>query len=246
VRLSRPQFRRLLAEPDVAETIMPAFILRRVGCIQHAQGAVTLLRSREAGVADALRSERFLARNGYPLRVLDAAEAEAVALLGANGLGPHDLPVVLCGAGRVLRRPSDLAPADYLGLTEPLEPGAVFDVAVVGAGPAGLAAAVYAASEGLSTVVLEAEAPGGQAGTSSKIENYLGFPTGISGAALAGRAQIQAQKFGTRVALPRRAARLDCRTRPYAVHLDSAWRCARAVVVATGARYRRLEHLPCV
>jgi hypothetical protein len=124
VRLSRPQFRRLLAEPDVAETIMPAFILRRVGCIQHAQGAVTLLRSREAGVADALRSERFLARNGYPLRVLDAAEAEAVALLGANGLGPHDLPVVLCGAGRVLRRPSDLAPADYLGLTEPLEPGA--------------------------------------------------------------------------------------------------------------------------
>jgi thioredoxin reductase (NADPH) len=247
LRLNRAQFRRLLAaEPDIAETIMRAFILRRIGFIQHGQGGVALIRSRESGIGDALRIERFLVRNGYPVRVLDAsADAEAAALLAAQRLGPDDLPVVLCGPGRVLQRPSNAELAACLGLTERLEAGAVFDVAVVGAGPSGLAAAVYAASEGLSTLVLEAEAPGGQAGTSSKIENYLGFPTGISGGALAGRAQVQAQKFGARIAVACPVLRLDCAVHPFALHLEDGTAVrARAVVLATGARYRRLDHLP--
>jgi thioredoxin reductase len=146
---------------------------------------------------------------------------------------------------RMLARPSNRQLADCLGIAEDLPEDAVFDLAVVGAGPSGLAAAVYGASEGLRTVVLEAEAPGGQAGTSSKIENYLGFPTGISGQALAGRAQIQAQKFGARIAVPRTMAGLDCDQRPYVLRLDDrAVVRARAVVIATGARYRGLEHLP--
>jgi thioredoxin reductase (NADPH) len=145
----------------------------------------------------------------------------------------------------VLRRPSNAELADCLGFAERFGPGDLFDVAVVGAGPAGLAAAVYAASEGLSTVVLEAEAPGGQAATSSKIENYLGFPTGISGQALAGRAQVQAQKFGARLAVARSVARLDCARRPHELTLDDGTVLrARSVVVATGARYRRLDQVP--
>jgi thioredoxin reductase (NADPH) len=247
-RMSRPQFRRLLAaEPDIAETIMRAFILRRVGLMQHAQGAVTLVASRSRHAGDGLRVQRFLSRNGYPLRVLDLEHdgAAARAVLDANGgLGADDLPVVVCGPNRVLRNPTNAELADCLGISEPIEPGAVFDVAVVGAGPSGLASAVYAASEGLRTLVLETEAPGGQAGTSSKIENYLGFPTGISGQALAGRAQVQAQKFGARIAVPRTVARLDCDKRPYALFLDDGAEVrAKAVVIATGARYRRLGHL---
>ena len=246
-RMSRPQFRRLLAaEPDIAETVMRAFILRRVGLMQHAQGAVTLVASRSHGAGDGLRLQRFLSRNGYPLRVLDLESdgAAARAVLEANGFGPEDVPVVVCGPGRVLRKPSNAELADCLGIAEEIPAGAVFDVAVVGAGPSGLASAVYAASEGLGTLVLEAEAPGGQAGTSSKIENYLGFPTGISGQALAGRAQVQAQKFGARIAVPRSAARLDCERRPYALSLDDGTEVrAKAVVIATGARYRRLGHL---
>jgi thioredoxin reductase (NADPH) len=246
-RMSRPQFRRMLtAEPDIAETIMRAFILRRVGLMQHAQGAVTLVASRFRAVGDGLRVQRFLSRNGYPLRVLDLENdaSAAQALLEANGLGPDDLPVVVCGPHRVLRNPTNAELAECLGISEEIEPGAVFDVAVVGAGPSGLASAVYAASEGLRTLVLEAEAPGGQAGTSSKIENYLGFPTGISGQALAGRAQVQAQKFGARIVVPRTVARLDCDRRPYALQLDDGSQVqAKAVVIATGARYRRLGQL---
>lgn len=243
-RLNRAQFRRLLAaEPDIAEIIMRAFILRRVGLIEHAQGAATLVASREVGVGDSLRLQRFLKRNGYPVRVMDVdTEEEARALLAAEGLSRDDVPVAFCGRGAVLSRPSNLEMARALGILEMLPEDTVFDVAVVGAGPAGLAAAVYAASEGLSTVVLESEAPGGQAGTSSKIENYLGFPTGISGQALAGRAQIQAQKFGARIGVPRTVTRLDCESRPYGLDLDDGSRIeARTVVVATGARYRRLD-----
>ncbi|GAA0576152.1 FAD-dependent oxidoreductase [Craurococcus roseus] len=246
-RMNRAQFRRLLtAEPDIAETIMRAFILRRVGLMQHAQGAVTLITSRSGSVGHGLRLQRFLSRNGYPLRVLDLEqdEAAAQAALEASGFGEDDLPVVVCGPHRALSNPTNAEVADCLGISEEIEPGAVFDVAVVGAGPSGLASAVYAASEGLRTLVLEAEAPGGQAGTSSKIENYLGFPTGISGQALAGRAQVQAQKFGARIAVPRTVARLDCDRRPYALTLDNGSEVrAKAVVIATGARYRRLDHL---
>jgi thioredoxin reductase (NADPH) len=165
-RMSRPQFRRMLtAEPDIAEIIMRAFILRRVGLMLHAQGGVTLVSSREHARRDGLRLERFLRRNGYPLRVLDleSDEAAARAVLKPDGLGADDLPVVVCGPGRTLRNPTNAELAACLGISEGIEPGAVFDVAVVGAGPSGLASAVYAASEGLRTLVLEAEAPGGQA-----------------------------------------------------------------------------------
>ena len=247
IRFNRPAFRRLLAaEPDIGELIMRAFILRRVAFIEHGQAGVTLLTSREDGVGHSVRIQRFLSRNGYPFRVLHVdrpgAEAEeAAGILDRAGLGHADLPVLLCGE-RPLRQPSNAELGACLGLTETLEPGRVFDVAVVGAGPAGLAAAVYAASEGLGTVVLEAEAPGGQAATSSRIENYLGFPTGISGGALAGRAQVQAQKFGARIAVPRAVLRLDCGAVPFALHLDDQSVVqARAVVIATGARYRTLD-----
>ena len=250
VRMNRAAFRRLLAaEPDIGEVVMRAFILRRVGFIEHGQAGVTLVASRHEGVGDSLRIQRFLGRNGYPVRVLDVDKPgiegdEARAVLTACGFGTDDLPVVVCGPDRVLRVPGNAELGACLGLTEAIEPDCVFDVAVVGAGPAGLASAVYAASEGLSTLVLEAEAPGGQAATSSRIENYLGFPTGISGGALAGRAQIQAQKFGARIAVPRSVVRLDCAARPYALHLDDGTAVqARAVVIATGASYRKLDHL---
>lgn len=254
-RLSRAQFRRLLAaEPDIGEVVMRAFMLRRLGLIEHDQAGVTLITSRHDGAGDSLRIQRFLGRNGYPVRVLDFDHAgsegeEAKRLLDVHKLGSEALPVVVCGhdgAGseRVLTAPSNAKLGACLGLTEILEPGRVYDVAVVGAGPAGLAAAVYAASEGLSTVVLEAEAPGGQASTSSRIENYLGFPTGVSGQTLALRAQVQAQKFGARLVLPRAVVRLDCGGRPYALHLDDGTAVrARAVVIATGASYRKLDHL---
>ena len=249
-RLDRAQFRRMLAaEPDVAEIVMRAFILRRAGFISHGQAAVTVVGSRRDG--DRLRVQQFLGRNGHPFLTVDTDGPDTdgthgTDLLVERGLDPTQLPVVLCGPNVVLVRPSNVELGVALGISEPLDPDAVSDVVVVGAGPAGLAAAVYAASEGLGTLVLEAEAPGGQAGTSSRIENYLGFPTGISGQALADRAQIQAQKFGARIAVPRRVERLRTDTGsdegPYVLDLDDGSSVrARTVVVATGARYRRLD-----
>jgi thioredoxin reductase (NADPH) len=243
IRTRRAQFRRLLAaEPDIAEIIMRAFILRRVGMLEHEQAASTVIGPEALG--DTLRIYRFLDRNGYPVRLLDVERhgIEAEEMLRRHGLRSDDLPVVITAYAQVLRNPTNRELAVAVGLVESLTPDHVYDVAVVGAGPAGLAAAVYAASEGLSTIVLEAEAPGGQAGTSSKIENYLGFPTGISGEALAGRAQVQAQKFGARLAVPRRVLRLGCDERPYTLDLDDGEHVrARTVVIATGARYRKLE-----
>ena len=242
VRVRRADFRRLVAtEPDIGELIMRAFILRRVGLIVHGQGGVELVGPGHH--ADTLRLQRFLTRNGYPHRVLDTeGDADADGFLACFHLAPEQLPVVVLPGRELLRNPSDAALADALGLTETLDPGQVFDVAVVGAGPAGLAAAVYAASEGLTTIVLESVAPGGQAGTSSKIENYLGFPTGISGQALAGRAQAQAQKFGARLAIARTARGLTCGETPFRLRLDDDEPVsARAIVIATGARYRKLD-----
>jgi thioredoxin reductase (NADPH) len=150
--------------------------------------------------------------------------------------------VVVCSDDSVLRNPTNAQLADALGLTEELDASIVYDIAVIGAGPGGLAAAVYGASEGLTTIVLEAMAPGGQAGTSSKIENYLGFPTGISGQALAGRAQVQAQKFGARLAISRSVVGVDCDVRPFKLTLDDGTQVlARAIVIASGARYRTLD-----
>jgi thioredoxin reductase (NADPH) len=242
VRVGRAAFRRLVTgEPDIGETIMRALILRRVGFILHGQGGVVLIGLGHD--ADTLRMQRFLTRNGYPHRLLDTeVDPDAGGFLSCFGLEASELPVVIVPGKRVLRNPPTSLLADELGLTEAIDPGRVYDLAVIGAGPAGLAAAVYAASEGLDTIVIEALAPGGQAGTSSKIENYLGFPTGISGQALAGRAQVQAQKFGARLAIAHTATGLDCTRPPYRVLLDDQRVVtARAVVVATGARYRKLE-----
>jgi thioredoxin reductase (NADPH) len=242
-RLSRAQFRRMLAaEPDVAEIVMRAFILRRAGFVAHGHAAVTLVGSHRS--ADTLRLQRFLTRNGHPVETLDPGDPGAAERLDEAGIDAADTPVAFCGPHRTLVRPSTAELAACLGISEQLDPTQVVDVAVVGAGPSGLAAAVYVASEGLSTVVLESEAPGGQAGTSSRIENYLGFPTGVSGQSLAERAQVQAQKFGARIAVPRHAVALHTDERPYAVELDDGTALrARTVVLATGARYRKLEHL---
>ncbi len=242
LRVRHGDFRRLVSgEPDIGELIMRAFILRRVGLVLHGEGGVVLIGP--AHGADTLRLQRFLTRNNYPHRLIDSAtDRGAEGLLGSFAITPEQLPVVIAPGDRVWRNPPTAALADDLGLTEALDSLRVYDVAVVGAGPAGLAAAVYAASEGLDTIVVEGTAPGGQAGTSSKIENYLGFPTGISGQALAGRAQVQAQKFGARLAVSRNVTRLDCETRPYRLHLEDGQAVsACAVVVATGARYRKLD-----
>ncbi len=242
LRVKRADFRRLVStEADIGEIVMRAFILRRVGLIRHVHGGVVVVGP--AHSADTLRLVQFLSRNAYPHRLLDTEhDTEAGGFLDCFSLSAADLPVVIAPGHRVLRNPTLAQMADDLGLTETFDHAKVFDLAVVGAGPAGLAAAVYGASEGLQTIVIESMAPGGQAGTSSKIENYLGFPTGISGQALAGRAQVQAQKFGARLALSRAVVGLDCDELPYALKLDDGERIrARAIVVATGARYRKLD-----
>jgi thioredoxin reductase (NADPH) len=241
LRVKRADFRRMMsAEPDIGETVMRAFILRRVGLINHEQAGVTLVGPGHS--ANTVRIETFLERNGYPLHHIDTEkDADAGGFLECLQLTEADLPVVVA-EGVALRNPSNAALSDALGLTIEIDTDHVHDVAVVGAGPAGLAAAVYAASEGLDTLVIEGTAPGGQAGTSSKIENYLGFPTGISGQALAGRAQVQAQKFGAKLLVSRSAEGIDCTGSPFGIKLcDGRTVLARAVVVATGARYRRLD-----
>lgn len=224
IRVRRPDFRRLLAsESDLAEILMRAFILRRVGFIVHAYAGVELAGAGHSG--DTLRIQQFMRRNGYPYRLLDTeSDTEAAGFLSCFGLSEGELPVVVLPGKVILRNPSNTELAGALGLVEVLDPDKVYDVAVVGGGPAGLAAAVYAASEGLSTIVLESIAPGGQAGTSSKIENYLGFPTGISGQALAGRAQSQAQKFGAQLAIARTVTGLDCAAQPEWVRVPSSCR----------------------
>jgi thioredoxin reductase (NADPH) len=235
----------VVGSAEVGEVIMRAFILRRVGFIQGG-GAGSVLVGRP-GAPDLVRLQGFLARNGYPYTVLDAsAEAAGRAVAERLGVQPEELPLMICPNGTVLKRPSDAEAAVCLGITPDLDPETIYDVAVVGAGPAGLATAVYAASEGLSVLVLDESAFGGQAGASARIENYLGFPTGISGQALAGRAFSQALKFGAEIAIPLEVALLDCggpgrrSGDPLRLELtdDRAVR-ARTVVVASGARYRR-------
>ncbi|GAB5486295.1 MAG: hypothetical protein Pars93KO_27290 [Parasphingorhabdus sp.] len=220
---------------------MRAFILRRVGLIQHAQGGVTVIGRKQDAVT--LQIDRFLTRNGYPHRMLDIdVDEDSASAMEGFSINRNDLPVVILPDGKLVKSPSDKELADALGLTEELHPDHLYDLAVIGAGPSGLAAAVYGASEGLETIIVEKLAPGGQAGTSSKIENYLGFPTGISGQALAGRAQIQAQKFGAKLAISRNAVGLDCDGDYNKVKLEGDEAiCARALVIATGASYRKLN-----
>lgn len=241
VRVRRADFRSMIvAEPDIGEIVMRAFILRRVALMQHQQGAVTLVGP--ARSADMVRINAFLTRNGYPHRTIDSAsDPDAAAFLQGFGLSSDDLPVVI-SEDQILRNPSAHDLADALGVAVAIDHDRVHDVIVVGAGPAGLAAAVYAASEGLDTLIIESTAPGGQAGTSSKIENYLGFPTGISGQALAGRAQVQAQKFGARLAVSRAAQSLDCSDGAFTLRLeDGTVARSRVVIAASGARYRKLD-----
>jgi thioredoxin reductase (NADPH) len=240
-RLSPPQFRRLLAaEPDIANVVMQAFILRREGLILHGHTPVQIIAPQRS--AESLQLQQFLTRNRHPyLLAHPESDPEAASRLSELGLTIEDTPVVLCGGGRAVVSPTARELGDTLGIAESLHPSHVADVVVVGAGPAGLAAAVYSASEGLDTVVVEGHAPGGQASTSSRIENYLGFPLGISGADLAHFAQVQAQKFGAHIIVPREVVRLRTDSRPYALELDDGTVVrGHTVVLATGARYRRL------
>ena len=241
LRVPRDKFQTMLTgEPDIAEIVMRAFILRRTGLIQHEQGGVLVIGDEHDG--ETLRIMRFMTRNGYPHRHLGTADPEVAREFPGEDFASGMLPAVVLPGRQILHNPKTPALADALGLTEPFDPAEVFDVAIVGAGPGGLAAAVYAASEGLKTIVLEGTAPGGQAGTSSKIENYLGFPTGISGQALAGRAQAQAQKFGARLAIARAVEKLECAADPFVLRLEGDEVVnARSVIVASGARYRKLD-----
>ena len=241
LRITRNGLQRLMrAQGDIANLITQATIWRRIGILGEATGGVVLMG--DAGDPETIQLQRFLIRNNYPHSIVEAPMEEAALL--DDGLTDIDptLPAVALTDGRTLYRPTITELADELGITELPDPEMIYDVTVVGAGPAGLAAAVYAASEGLCTIVIEGTAPGGQAGTSSKIENYLGFPTGISGQRLASRAQLQALKFGVRFAISREvvtAEQIDCihkLTLAGGIPVRS-----RSVVVASGAQYRKLS-----
>jgi len=225
---------------SLSELFMRAFILRRVGLIESQQGDVVLVGSTHS--AGTLRLQQFLTRNGFPYVNLDVDQDSSVhGLLEHFHVKLEEIPVVLCRGAVVLKNPSNEEVAACLGMNVQIDDVRVRDMIVIGAGPAGLAAAVYGASEGLDVLVLETGTPGGQAGSSSKIENYLGFPTGISGLALAGRALVQAQKFGAEIRTAYTALRLHCQERPYAIEYahEQVVR-ARTLIVATGAEYRQL------
>lgn len=233
----------VIGSADVGEIIMRAFILRRVGLIDTGAGSVLI---GQPGNAALSRLQGFLSRSAYPYVVMDSsAEGEGRALVERLGIVAHELPLMVCPNGTVLKNPTDSEVATCLGMTPALTPGKIYDVAVVGAGPAGLATAVYAASEGLEVIVIDERSVGGQAGASSRIENYLGFPTGISGQALAGRAYNQALKFGAEMILPVEVKGLALpETRADVLTLELSGDRAvksRTVVIASGARYRRPE-----
>jgi len=235
----------LIAEADLGERIMRALILRRVALLETGAGGPVIVGPPDNG--DVLRLAVFLRRNGYPHLQLDPdKDTEARGLIERFHIEPGELPIVLCPNGQMLRNPSEVSLARCIGMVRPVDPNRVYDVAVVGAGPAGLATAVYAASEGLSVIVADCRSFGGQAGASARIENYLGFPTGISGMALMARAYNQAQKFGAEIVIPTESEALEIARKTgecsFALRLGGADRArARAVVIASGARYRRLN-----
>jgi len=239
IELDREQLLALVqTDSELSELIMRAFILRRVELIAHGLGNVVLIGSNHC--AGTLRVKEFLTRNGHPYSYIDLdRDADVQDLLDRFHITAADVPVLICRGEVVLRNPTNQQIAGCLGFNEAIDQTQIRDVVIVGAGPAGLAAAVYAASEGLDVLVLETNAPGGQAGSSSKIENYLGFPTGISGQALAGRAYTQARKFGAQVIIATGAKRLVCDRKPYAIEMDDNMRVpARTIIIATGAEYR--------
>ena len=229
----------LIAEAELGERIMRALILRRVGLIESGAGPIII---GDEADADVLRLVNFLRRNGHPYQRLDpTGDSCAETLVQRFQVSTEELPIVLCPGGQLLRNPTEHQLARCVGLVGPINAEKLYDVVVIGAGPSGLATSVYAASEGLSVLTIDCRSFGGQAGASARIENYLGFPTGISGMALMGRAFSQAQKFGVEIAIPDEAVKLECGNNPCHLLLATGERIqARSVVIATGARYRRL------
>ena len=240
LEISSDDLRTVVAkDAELGEIFMRAFILRRLLLINQGQGNVVVMGSRHC--AGTLRLREFLGRNAHPYTFVDLdTDKTSQALLDRFEIKLADVPVVICNGVTVLRNPSVQELADCLGFNVSISKSQVRDVIVVGAGPSGLAAAVYAASEGLDVLVIETEAPGGQAGSSSKIENYLGFPTGVSGQELANRALTQAQKFGAKMMIAHSVVQLNCKGRPYEVVLDNGSKLAsRAVIISTGAQYKK-------
>ena len=246
IELTRDQVTGLVqTDIEIGEILMRAFIYRRVELVAHGIGDVVLVGSVHS--AATLRIKEFLTRNGHPFAYIDLDhDADVQDLLDRFHVAASEIPVLICRGDVVLRNPGNQQIADCLGFNAGIDQAHVRDVVVVGAGPAGLAAAVYAASEGLDVLVLESSSPGGQAGSSSRIENYLGFPTGISGQDLAGRAYVQARKFGAEILIARSAAALTCDRKPFSIGIGEGPRVpARTVIIATGAQYRKpsIEHL---
>jgi thioredoxin reductase (NADPH) len=241
LEIGRANLRRILqTDAALGEIFLRAFLLRRTYLIGHSVGDALLIGSNHS--SDTLRLREFLSRNGHPHTYVDVErDPDVQTVLDQFEVQVTDIPVLICRGTLVLRNPSNAEVAECFGLNAGIDEGEVYDLIVVGAGPSGLAAAVYGASEGLNVLVIESNAPGGQAGSSSRIENYLGFPTGISGQDLAGRAFVQAEKFGAQIAIARAARALKCAHSPYTVELDDGKSVqARGIIVAAGARYRKL------
>jgi thioredoxin reductase (NADPH) len=244
LELGADGLRSLIArDAELSEILMRAFILRRLELINRGQGSLVLLGSRHS--AHTLRLREFLSRNGQPFTYVDLdTDKTSQEILDRFAVKVDEIPVIICGGGYVLRNPTTQKLADCLGFNSDIDESQVHDLIIVGAGPSGLAAAVYAGSEGLDVLVIETEAPGGQAGSSSKIENYLGFPTGVSGLELARRAIVQAAKFGAKMIVAHNVVELDCAKRPFRVVLDNGSKMAtRSLVIATGAQYNK-PHIP--
>src|SRR5437870_3479433 len=240
IELTREQLLGLIqTDPEISNVLMRAFIYRRVELIAQGLGDVVLVGSPHS--AATLRIKAYFPRYGHPSAYLDLdRDADVQQLLDRFHVAGVDIPVLICRGDVVLRNPTIQKIADCLGYNDTIDRAHVRDVLIVGAGPAGLAAAVYGASEGLNVLVVESNAPGGQAGSSSRIENYLGFPTGVSGQELAGRALTQAEKFGAEIMIAKGATALTCDRQPYSIQLDDGPRIpARTIVIATGAEYRR-------
>lgn len=242
LEIGRANLRRILqTDAALGEMFLRVFLLRRSYLIGHSVGDALLIGSNHS--SDTLRLREFLSRNGHPHTYVDVErDPDVQAVLDQFDIRVTDIPVLICRGQLVLRNPSNAETAECFGLNVGIDEGEVYDLIVVGAGPSGLAAAVYGASEGLNVLVVESNAPGGQAGSSSRIENYLGFPNGISGQDLAGRAFVQAEKFGAQIAVARIARALKCAHSPYALQLDDGGSVqGRSIIVAAGAQYRKLD-----